>query len=45
MLQQTSLIRGGFAESILIDLSKTYDCLKDNQLLAKLQNYGISKNV
>ena len=34
---QTSLSKGGFVGSILTDLSKTYDFLKDNLLLAKLQ--------
>ena len=42
---QTSLSRGGFVGSILMDLSKAYDCLKDDLLLAKLQLYGFSKNV
>ena len=43
--RQTSLNRGGFAGSILMDLSKAYDCLKDNLLLAKLQVYGFSGNL
>ena len=34
---QISLSKGGFVGSILTDLSKTYDFLKDNLLLAKLQ--------
>ena len=34
---------GGFVGSILMDLSKTYDCLPHNLLLAKLQAYGFSK--
>ena len=34
---QTSLSRGGFVDSILMDLSKAYDCLKDDLLLPKLQ--------
>ena len=42
---QTSLSRGGFAGSILVDLSKAYDRLKDNLLLAKLQVYGFSENL
>ena len=42
---QTSLSRGGFVGSILMDLSKAYDCLKDDLLLAKPQLYGFSKNV
>ena len=40
---QTSLSRGGFAGSM--DLSKAYDRLKDNLLLAKLQVYGFSENL
>ena len=42
---QTSLRRGGFVGSILMDLPKTYDCLKNILFLAKLQAYGFSKNV
>ena len=42
---QTSLRKGGLVGSILMDLSKVYDCLKDYLLLAKLQAYGFSKNV
>ena len=42
---QTSLSRGGFVGSILMDLSKTYDCLKDDLLLGKPPTYGFSKNV
>ena len=42
---QTSLRKGGLVGSILMDLSKAYDCLKDYLLLAKLQAYGFSKNV
>ena len=36
---------GGFVGSIIIDLSKAYDCLKNDLLLVKLQAYGFSKNV
>ena len=42
---QTSLSRGGFVGSILMDLSKAYDCLKDDLLLAKPEAYGYIKNV
>ena len=42
---QTSLSRGGFVGSILMDLSKAYDCLKDYILLAKLQAYSYSKKL
>ena len=34
-----------FVGSILMNLSKAYDCLKDDKLLAKLQDYGFSKKV
>ena len=34
---QNSLNRGGFVGPILMDLSKAYDCLKNDLLLAKLQ--------
>ena len=42
---QTSLSRGGFVGSFLMDLSKGYDCLKGDLLLAEHQAYGFSKNV
>ena len=42
---QNSLNRGRFVGSILMDLSKAYDCLKDSLLLAKLQAYGFSKYI
>ena len=40
---QTSVNRSGLVGSILMDLLKAYDCLKDNLLLAKLQACGFSK--
>ena len=40
---QNSLDRDGFVGSILIDLSKAYDCLPRDLLLAKRQAYGFIK--
>ena len=40
---QNSLDRGRFVGAILMDLSKDYDCLPHDLLLAKLQAYGFSK--
>ena len=40
---QNVLNKGGFVASILMDLSKAYDCLKDYLMLAKLQAYDFSK--
>ena len=34
---KTLLSKGGFVGSILMNLSKAYDCLKDDLLLAKLK--------
>ena len=42
---QTSLNRGEFVGSFLMDFSKAYDCLKHDLLLAKLQAYSFSKKV
>ena len=42
---QTLLSKSGFVVSIVMDLSKAYDCLKDDLMLAKCQAYGVSKNV
>ena len=42
---QPFLSRGGFVGSIIMDLSKAYDFLKNDLLLAILQAYGFSKNV
>ena len=41
---QTRLNRGGSVDFVLINLSKAYDCLKDDLFLAQLQAYGLSKN-
>ena len=40
---QNSLDKGGFVVSILMDLTKAYNCLPQDLLLAKLQAYGFSK--
>ena len=42
---QTSLNRGEFVGSFLMDFSKAYDCLKHDLLLAKLQAYKFSEKV
>ena len=40
---QHSLDRSGFVGSVLIELSKVYDCLLHDLLLAKLQAYGLAQ--
>ena len=40
---QYLLNKGQFVGFILMDLSKAYDCLEDDLLLAKLQSHGFSK--
>ena len=40
---QNSLDEGRFVVSILMDLTKAYNCLPQDLLLAKLQAYGFSK--
>ena len=42
---QTSLNRGGFTGSILMEFPKAYDCLKRDLLWAKLQAYSFSEKV
>ena len=40
---QNELDQKGFVDTILMDLSKTYDCIPYNLLIAKLECYGINK--
>ena len=40
---QQSLDKKGIIGTVLIDLSKAYDCIQHNLLLAKLKAYGFSK--
>ena len=41
---QNELDKSGFVGTILMDLSKAYDCLPHNLLIAKLEAYGIGKS-
>ena len=43
--RQTSLNRGEFVGSILMDFSKAYRCLKHYLLLSTLQAYSFSEKV
>jgi hypothetical protein len=38
-----SIDKGGFAGSILMDLSKAFDCMNHELLIAKMNAYGFSK--
>ena len=40
---QQFLDNGGFTGTILVDLSKTYDCISHNLLIAKLECFGVDK--
>ena len=41
---QKELDNSGFIVTILMDLSKTYDCLPHDLIIAKFEVYGLSKN-
>ena len=41
---QKELDNSGFVATILMDLSKVYDCLPHDLIIAKFEPYGLSKN-
>ena len=41
---QNELDKSGFVGTILMDLSKAYDCLPHDLLIAKFETYGICKS-
>ena len=41
---QKELDNSGVVETILMDLSKAYDCLPHDYIIAKLEAYGLTKS-
>ena len=42
--RKITMDNGGFAGALLMDLSKAFDCLNNEELLAKLHAYGFSRS-